>query len=122
MRIAISSRSMPSQTAYCHATGTRRIENRRVLVADGRRRRDDQAIDRQSRLRLPVPLSYHCALNHVVGRDVTHRVAISNRRLISFDETGVTFRYKDYRRDGTDRQRIMTLSPDEFIHRFLLHV
>src|SRR5882724_12181003 len=52
----------------------------------------------------------------------THRVAISNRRLISLDETGVTFRYKDYRRDGTDRQRTMTLSPDEFIRRFLLHV
>ena len=52
----------------------------------------------------------------------THRVAISNRRLISFNETGVTFRYKDYRRDGTDRQRTMTLSPDEFIRRFLLHV
>jgi hypothetical protein len=52
----------------------------------------------------------------------THRVAISNRRLITFDETGVTFRYKDYRRDGVDRQRTMTLRPDEFIRRFLLHV
>jgi hypothetical protein len=52
----------------------------------------------------------------------THRVAISNRRLISFDETGVTFRYKDYRRDGADRQRAMTLRPDEFVRRFLLHV
>jgi hypothetical protein len=52
----------------------------------------------------------------------THRVAISNRRLISFDETGVTFRYKDYRRDGAERQRTMTLAPDEFIRRFLLHV
>ena len=52
----------------------------------------------------------------------THRVAISNRRLIAFDETGVTFRYKDYRRDGDDRQRTMTLSADEFIRRFLLHV
>ena len=52
----------------------------------------------------------------------THRVAISNRRLISFDETGVTFRYKDYRRDGAERQRTMTLRPDEFIRRFLLHV
>ncbi|MCS0463759.1 IS91 family transposase, partial [Rhizobium favelukesii] len=40
----------------------------------------------------------------------THRVAISNSRLISFDETGVTFRYKDYRRDGRDRQQIMTLA------------
>ena len=52
----------------------------------------------------------------------THRVAISNRRLISFDEAGVTFRYKDYRRDGAERQRTMTLATDEFIRRFLLHV
>ena len=51
----------------------------------------------------------------------THRVAISSSRLIGFDEQGVTFRYKDYRRSGTDRQQVMTLSPDEFIRRFLLH-
>ncbi|WP_419827093.1 IS91 family transposase [Sphingomonas sp.] len=52
----------------------------------------------------------------------THRVAISNSRLIRFDETGVTFRWKDYRRAGTDRQQVMTLSAHEFIRRFLLHV
>ena len=52
----------------------------------------------------------------------THRVAISNTRLIAFDATGVTFRYKDYRRDGPERQRVMTLAPHEFIRRFLLHV
>ena len=52
----------------------------------------------------------------------THRVAISNSRLISFDRRGVTFRYKDYRRSGADRQQVMTLSADEFIRRFLLHV
>jgi hypothetical protein len=52
----------------------------------------------------------------------THRVAISNRRLIRFDEDGVTFRYKDYRRPGADRQQVMTLATDEFIRRFLLHV
>jgi Putative transposase len=52
----------------------------------------------------------------------THRVAISNQRLIAFDETGVTFRYKDYRRDGPERQRAMTITPHEFIRRFLLHV
>jgi Putative transposase len=52
----------------------------------------------------------------------THRVAISNRRLIRFDEAGVTFRYKDYRRDNADRQQVMTLATDEFIRRFLLHV
>ena len=52
----------------------------------------------------------------------THRVAISNQRLIACDETGVTFRYKDYRREGPERQRVMTLAPHEFIRRFLLHV
>src|SRR5690606_9298147 len=52
----------------------------------------------------------------------THRVAISNSRLIAFDETGVTFRYKDYRRDGCGRQQLMMLAVDEFIRRFLLHV
>jgi Putative transposase/Transposase zinc-binding domain len=52
----------------------------------------------------------------------THRVAISNHRLVALDDAGVTFRYKDYRRDGADRQSTMTLSPDEFIRRFLLHV
>jgi hypothetical protein len=52
----------------------------------------------------------------------THRVAISNRRLLGFDENGVTFRYKDYRRDAPERQRVMTLATDEFIRRFLLHV
>nr|WP_235589561.1 IS91 family transposase [Sphingobium sp. MI1205] len=52
----------------------------------------------------------------------THRIAISNRRLIAFDGNGVTFRYKDYRRDGPERQRVMTLATDAFIQRFLLHV
>jgi hypothetical protein len=52
----------------------------------------------------------------------THRVAISNRRLIALDERGVTFRYKDYRRDGAERYRTMTLPTDEFIRRFMLHV
>ena len=52
----------------------------------------------------------------------THRVAISNRRIMAFDDAGVAFRYKDYRRDGSDRQRVMTLAVDEFIRRFLLHV
>jgi hypothetical protein len=52
----------------------------------------------------------------------THRVAISNRRLIAMDEAGVTFRYKDYRRDGAERYQTMTLAPAEFIRRFLLHV
>jgi hypothetical protein len=52
----------------------------------------------------------------------THRVAISNSRLIALDEAGVTFRVKDYRRSGSERYRTMTLEPGEFIRRFLLHV
>jgi len=52
----------------------------------------------------------------------THRVAIANSRLIALDERGVTFRYKDYRRNGQARYRTMTLSAEEFIRRFLLHV
>ena len=52
----------------------------------------------------------------------THRVAISNRRLIAFDEKGVTFKYKDYRIEGPGRYKTMTLATDEFIRRFLIHV
>src|SRR5690606_15365961 len=40
----------------------------------------------------------------------THRVAISNSRLIAFDQTGVTFHYKDYRCTGADRKQVMTLA------------
>jgi hypothetical protein len=52
----------------------------------------------------------------------THRVAISNQRLIAFDDQGVTFRWKDYRLKGHTRIKTMTLSADEFMRRFLLHV
>ena len=52
----------------------------------------------------------------------THRVAIANSRLIACDRTGVTFRWKDYRADGRERQKVMTLATDEFIRRFLIHV
>jgi hypothetical protein len=51
----------------------------------------------------------------------THRVAISNRRLVRFDHRGVTFRVKDYR-DGTTRWKSMTVNANEFIRRFLQHV
>ena len=52
----------------------------------------------------------------------THRVAISNSRLIALDHRGVTFRWKDYRVEGRDRYKRMTLATDEFIRRFLIHV
>ena len=50
----------------------------------------------------------------------THRVAISNRRLVSADDAGVTFKCKDYRIDGPGRYTTMTLHPHEFIRRFLM--
>src|ERR1700752_2581779 len=52
----------------------------------------------------------------------THRVAIANSRLIAFDQQGVTFKWKDYRVEGRDRYKHMTLATDEFIRRFLIHV
>jgi len=52
----------------------------------------------------------------------THRVAISSSRLVSLDARGVTFRWKDYRADGQARRKLMTLTPGEFISRFLIHV
>ena len=51
----------------------------------------------------------------------THRVAISNSRLIACDERGVSFKWKDYRASQPDRYKTMTLATDEFIRRFLLH-
>ncbi len=52
----------------------------------------------------------------------THRVAISNSRLIALDEASVAFKWKDYRIKGRDRLKTMTLDAAEFIRRFLLHV
>ena len=50
----------------------------------------------------------------------THRVAISNERLVSFDADSVRFRYKDYAQGN--RRRVMQLDPSEFLRRFVLHV
>jgi len=52
----------------------------------------------------------------------THRVALAPQRILAWNEHSVTFRYKDYRSAEPQRQRAMTVSGDEFIRRFLLHV
>jgi hypothetical protein len=52
----------------------------------------------------------------------THRVAISNRRLVALNNKGVTFKWKDYRLEGPERYGVMTLDTHEFIRRFLMHV
>jgi hypothetical protein len=51
----------------------------------------------------------------------THRIAIANSRLIAFDSNGVTFKWKDYRAEGRERYKAMTLATGEFIRRFLIH-
>src|SRR4051794_6988364 len=52
----------------------------------------------------------------------THRVAISNRRLVALDDDQVSFRWKDYRANGRTRPKVMRLPAGEFMRRFLLHV
>jgi hypothetical protein len=52
----------------------------------------------------------------------THRVAISNRRLVAADDGAIAFRWKDYRVNGPDRWKTMRLHPHEFMRRFLIHV
>jgi hypothetical protein len=52
----------------------------------------------------------------------THRVAIANSRLISADQTGVTFKWKDCRIEAPGRHKTMTRSTHEFVRRFLIHV
>jgi hypothetical protein len=52
----------------------------------------------------------------------THRVAISNHRLVSLNNDAVTFKWKDYRAKGAERYKTMTLPVFEFIRRFLMHV
>ncbi len=52
----------------------------------------------------------------------THRVAISNRRLVSCDEQGVTFKWTDYRAKSNKRNKTMQLATGEFIRRFLIHI
>src|SRR5580658_4201298 len=52
----------------------------------------------------------------------THRIAISNSRLVAFDDTSVTFKWKDCRATGRERAKLITLAVDEFVRRFLIHV
>lgn len=67
------------------------------------------------------PFSGPCQVLAYLAR-YTHRVAISNRRLIAVDNRSVTFKWKDYRIEGPGRYTTMTLPIHEFIRRFLLHV
>jgi hypothetical protein len=80
----------------------------------------DQLKDRDWVVHAKPPFGGPAQVIDYLGR-YTHRVAISNQRLISADSDGVSFYYKDYRSGDRHRLRRMTLPPDEFIRRFLLH-
>jgi Putative transposase/Transposase zinc-binding domain len=58
---------------------------------------------------------------HYLGQ-YTHRVAIANSRLVALDDHRVAFKWKDYRANGPERAKVMTLAVGEFIRRFLTHV
>ena len=70
-----------------------------------------------------VVYSKHCLnrTDSIIGylARYTHRIAISNQRIIAMDQDQVRFHYKDYR---DDRQKVMALDPCEFIRRFLMHI
>src|ERR1700730_8226477 len=66
----------------------------------------------------PTILAYRYATRS--GKSLLIRVAISNNRLVNFDDGHVTFRWKDYKHPAATKT--MTLEADEFIRRFLLHV
>jgi len=85
------------------------------------RRRQTALRRAEVRARLPVAL-YAPAARQALQSNAERGVAISNRRIIKADATGVTFRYKDYRADGLARYKSMALHPHEFIRRFLIHV
>jgi Putative transposase len=52
----------------------------------------------------------------------THRVAITNRRLLDVDQTHVTFSWKDYRKGARRKHKVMRVDIGEFMRRFLLHI
>lgn len=65
------------------------------------------------------PFSHPSAVIEYLGR-YTHRVAISNSRIVKVDETSVTIKYKDYKESG--KEKLMTMKGTEFIRRFLMHI
>jgi Putative transposase/Transposase zinc-binding domain len=67
------------------------------------------------------PFGGPCQVLDYLGR-YTHRVALSNERLLDVKDGQVTFQWKDYRAKGREKSRVMTLESDEFIRRFLIHV
>jgi hypothetical protein len=106
-----------------HQTGKLRFFGEHTALADGQAFRQWLAPMRKCEwvVYAKRPFAGPSAVLAYLSR-YTHRVAISNSRLLALDERGVTFRWKDYRAKGNTRHKAMTLSPEEFMRRFLLHV
>ena len=78
----------------------------------------DTILSARRRAESHLPSGPEHVLNYLAR--YTHRVAISNHRLVAFQNDRVSFRWKDYAHGG--KQKIMTVSADEFLRRFLIHV
>jgi len=105
-----------------HQGGTLRFFGERAVLADAHAFKDWLAPMRKCEwvVYAKRPFAGPSAVLAYLSR-YTHRVAISNGRLLALDERGVTFRWKDYRAKGRTRHKAMTLGADEFMRRFLLH-
>ena len=116
-------RLMLEKLAAAHKAGKLRFFGEaRPSCRRGRLRRLPRAAQKDQVVRLfQAPFSGPETVLAYLSR-YTHRVAISNRRLVAADKTGVTFKYKDYRIEGPGRYKAMTLETGEFIRRFLTHV
>ena len=116
-------RLMLERLAAAHAAGLLRFFGEHAPLADGRAFTAFLAPLRKTKwfVYSKRPFAGPHAVLAYLSR-YTHRVAISNSRLIACDDEGVTFRWKDYRARGRARHKTMTLATPEFIRRFLLHV
>jgi hypothetical protein len=105
-----------------HAAGELQFFGKHVALTDVQRFADWMKPLRQLEWYLYAkrPFSGPPAVLEYLSR-YTHRVAIANSRIVSFNEKTVMFKYKDYRGKGDYQQKIMTLTTGEFIRRFLIH-
>jgi len=120
---ALFRRKFLSHLSAAHAAGQLAFHNRLAGLAD--RKAFKRFLGPLRHIRWVVDCRPPFAGPEVVLRYLsryTHRVAISNRRLVAADDGGISFRWKDYRIQGPERWKTMTLHPYEFIRRFLLHV
>ena len=116
-------RSLPRGSANAHRSGQLQFFGDNAALAEAARFSDWLASLRAQEwvVYAKRPFAGPAAVLAYLSR-YTHRVAISNRRLVALDERGVSFRWKDYRAKGKTRYKTMTLSAEEFMRRFLLHV